>query len=265
MQRDPARGPPVVLAAGGHDPSGGAGIQADIETIVALGGQPVTLVTALTAQNTGLFATCTAVDGATLAQQAELLRQDLQFDAIKIGLLPSAGIASVIGSLLGTSAPCPVVLDPVLAAGAGRPIADDALMEGLRGLLQRVTVITPNSVEARRLTGENSLEAAAECLLKSGCPNVLITGTHESGVTVDNTLYTATRRTTWNWTRLPNTYHGSGCTLASALATLLARSLDIEAAATLAQEFTWLALRGGRQIGRGQWHPRRLSDERFAS
>ncbi|MGQ0659038.1 MAG: bifunctional hydroxymethylpyrimidine kinase/phosphomethylpyrimidine kinase [Chromatiales bacterium] len=263
MPRISSGHPPVVLAIGGHDPTGGAGIQADFETIHSLGGRPITLITALTAQNTQRFEGCMAVEVAALRRQAELLLQDIEPRAIKIGLVPSTAIAEVVGSLSASTAAAPVVLDPVLAAGTGTAIADEATVKALRSLLPQVTVITPNSHEARRLSGEEALDVAAERLLALGCRHVLVTGTHEPSATVDNTLYSETRRSTWSWERLPQVYHGSGCTLASALATLLGYGFDIEAAATLAQEYTWRTLKEAQLIGHGQWHPRRMPDERF--
>lgn len=258
-QHAPAQPPrPVVLAIGGHDPSGGAGIQADIETIHALGGQPVTLVTAQTAQNTQRFERCLAVAAPELRRQAELLLQDVSVDVIKIGLLPSAEVADVVIGIVASLDRLPVVLDPVLAAGAGTELADEATLRALRQLLARVIVVTPNSHEARQLSGKQQITEAAEALLASGCRHVLITGTHEQTPEVTNTLYSTTRCLSWTWPRLAPIYHGSGCTLASAVATLLGTGLAMDSAAGLAQEYTWHALREGWALGKGQYHPRRL-------
>ena len=258
MQREANSRAPVVLAIGGHDPSGGAGIQADIETIHVLGGQPVTLITSLTAQNTQRFERCIAVSPEQFREQAELLLEDIDVQAIKIGLVPTPGLADVIGSLLQERASVKVVCDPVLVSGTGTATADTATVDALRRLLPLVTVATPNSEEARRLSGEGDLEVAAGRLLELGCKHVLVTGTHEDTPTVANTLYSVTRRMTWTWERLPHVYHGSGCTLASALATLLAHGLEVDSAATLAQEYVWRTLKNGYPLGRGQYHPSRL-------
>jgi hydroxymethylpyrimidine/phosphomethylpyrimidine kinase len=128
----------------------------------------------------------------------------------------------------------------------------------LRQLLSRVIIVTPNSNEARQLSGKQDLTEAAEALLSFGCRHVLITGTHEQTPAVTNTLYSTTRRLSWTWPRLARNYHGSGCTLASALATLLGTGLAMDSAAGLAQEYTWHALSEGWALGKGQYHPRRL-------
>jgi len=192
-------------------------------------------------------------------EQARLVIADLPVAGIKIGLLGSAGIADAVAEVLDAAGDLPVVLDPILAAGGGHPLAGDALLQALRSrLIPRASVpVTPNTPEARRLTGAESPDECAAALLAMGCRNVLLTGAHEDGETVVNRWYGERGRVDQHWPRLPQTYHGSGCTLASALAGALARGLPMAEAVAQAQRLTWESLRAGYALGRGQWLPRR--------
>jgi len=147
----------------------------------------------------------------------------------------------------------PLVLDPVLASGRGDPLASDAVLKALLELLvPRATVVTPNTIEAARLGG-------AKRLLELGCRYVLVTGTHEAGADVSNKLYDSGGLVREDrWRRLPGSYHGSGCTLASAIAAQLAKGRDVPEAARAAQEFTWQALAAGFRSGAGQSLPNRF-------
>lgn len=252
--------PPVVLAIGGHDPVGGAGIQADIEAIVAQGCHAATAITCLTVQDTRNVRRLAPVDPDLLEQQAEAALSDLPVAAIKIGLIGDAVIGRRLEKLLARHPAIPVVLDPVLAAGGGATLSDDDLRRVLlEGLLPRAELLTPNSREARELTGTTALDDCARILLETGCRQVLITGGHEQGAQVINGLYGPEGlRASWAWERLPAEYHGSGCTLAAAIAALLACGLELEAAVRTAQEYTWQALAHGHRLGRGQLLPNRL-------
>ncbi len=250
--------PPIVLAAGGHDPCGGAGIQADIEAIHANGGFPATLVTALTAQNTSRFTECLGVDASALTRQAALLAEDMAPKAIKVGLIPDRSVGEALAGLLEKAGSLPIVLDPVMAAGAGQRILGADMIDTLCGLLPLTTIITPNVHEACALGAARDPEEAARGLLRRGARFVLLTGTHAATDAVINALYSPTSCRRWRWPRLPHVYHGSGCTLAAALATWLARGADIDSAAALAQEYTWRSLRDSLMLGQGQRHPGRL-------
>lgn len=250
---------PTVLAISGHDPTGGAGIQADIEAIVSQGCHPATLVTCLTAQDTRDVHRLYPQPPAALAEQWERLAADIHFDAVKIGLLGSAEIAALVAERLRQAPPAVTVLDPILRAGGGSALADDALIDTLLGeLIPLTTVLTPNLDEARRLTGETLPSRCAEALLARGCRAVLITGGDEPTPLIYNTLYLADGHKTFTWEKLPAGAHGSGCTLAAALAALLARGLDLEEAARKAQQYTWNAIKYGFRPGRGQSLPERL-------
>jgi hydroxymethylpyrimidine/phosphomethylpyrimidine kinase len=251
--------PPVVLSLSGHDPTGGAGIQADIETCVRLGCHPCTVVTALTVQDTRNVRRVIPQAAEDFLEQARAVLADLPVAAIKIGLLGSVEIVRAVAEILEGAGEIPVVLDPILAAGGGRNLATEELIGQIRArLIPRATVLTPNTPEARKLAGKDDPETCARELLALGCPNVLLTGTHEDGPDVANRWYSAAGVETCRWPRLPGSYHGSGCTLASAVAACLARGCAMEAAVRKAQRFTWEALQGGFHLGRGQLLPNRM-------
>ena len=259
--------PPVVMTLAGNDPTGGAGIAADIETLVSLGCHPAPVITALTVQNTHNVQALLPVDPDEAFAQARAVLEDMPVAAFKVGVIGGADNATALHGLFAAWPNVPVVLDPVLAAGGGTELASAALIQAIQTLLLPLTtVLTPNSVEARRLAPEaDTLEACAMALLARGCRYVLITGGHEPTSEVINTLYGNNRLLeTWRWPRLPHQYHGSGCTLASAIAALLAQSQaphseeSICSAIYRAQLYTWRSLRAGYQAGSGQWLPNRL-------
>jgi hydroxymethylpyrimidine/phosphomethylpyrimidine kinase len=251
--------PPIVLTFAASDPTGGAGLQADVLTIAARGCHPLSVVTALTAQNTRGVEGLRAVESDWVEKQARTLLAEMPVAAFKLGVLGSAANAAAIARILAAHAQVPVVVDPVLTSGRGDALADDNLLSALREeVIPRATLVTPNSVEARRLAGRPQLADCPPRLLEMGCKYVLVTGTHEDTEEVVNTLYgkdgvvRADR-----WPRLPGSYHGSGCTLASAIAAALARGLDLGSAVQDAQAYTWKALERGFRPGTGQFLPGR--------
>lgn len=248
---------PIVLCIGGHDPSGGAGIQADIETVDALAGRAVTLVTALTTQDTHNIHALHPTGLTTLAAQWDLLTADMPPRAIKIGLLGSTAAVDWLAARLARFEG-PVVLDPVLAAGGGFELDRGDLAVAIRAqLLPHVTLLTPNRAEARRLAQVDDVDTAAARLLAAGARAVLVTGADEAdGEQVRNTLFErGGSRRDYEWPRLPHRYHGSGCTLAAACAARLAAGDPLREAVAAAQRFTWASLAGAEQAGRGQWLP----------
>ena len=258
--------PPIVLSFAASDPTGGAGLQADILTIASLGCHPASVVTALTAQDTRGVESVLAIEPTWVERQAERLLADLPVAAFKLGVLGSTQNARAIARILAAYPDAPVVLDPVLASGRGDALADADTVRALReALLPLTTVLTPNSLEARHLVGAAPDADLAQCarqLIDAGCKHVLVTGTHEAGLQVVNTLYGARGALREDrWQRLPGSYHGSGCTLASALAALLAKGADVATAAREAQGFTWHALAAGFRPGKGQLLPNRFHDE----
>jgi len=259
--------PPVVLSFAASDPTGGAGLQADLLTIASLGCHPLSVLTGLTVQDTRGVESMLAIEPMLVERQARHVLQDIPVAAFKLGVLGSAGNARIIAAILSAHSSVPVVLDPVLASGRGDAFADDETLGALRGaLLPRTTVLTPNSLEARRLAGAApgaDLHECARALTNLGCKHVLVTGTHEEDAEVVNTLYAARGVMREDrWPRLPRNYHGSGCTLASAIAALLARGMELEQAVRQAQEYTWKSLAAGYSPGHGQSLPDRFFGSR---
>ncbi|MDH5409401.1 MAG: hydroxymethylpyrimidine/phosphomethylpyrimidine kinase [Gammaproteobacteria bacterium] len=252
---------PAVMVFSGLDPTGGAGIQADIEAIASMGCHCLPIVTALTVQDTEKVHRCKDVDPMTLIEQARAVLEDIPVAAFKMGIPGSVKNIEAIHSLLIDYPEPAFILDPVLAGGGGGKLTDDECIDAmLELLLPETTILTPNSNEARLLAPEaDSLDACAQELMDMGCEFVLITGTHESTPEVENTLYGNKRRLeTFQWQRLPHSYHGSGCTLAASIAAMMAHGLDPFMAVNEAQEFTWQSLQHGFRPGMGQYLPSRL-------
>jgi hydroxymethylpyrimidine/phosphomethylpyrimidine kinase len=253
--------PPMVLTFAASDPTGGAGVQADLLTIAALQCHPLSVITGLTVQDTSGVARMMALDARWILDQAQHLLADVEVAAFKAGVLGSAANVRAVSEIAAAHPAIPFVVDPVLASGRGDSLAADDLVPALREqLLPCATILTPNSIEARRLAApETDLAACARRLVDHGCKYVLITGTHESTNEVVNTLYDARGAVREDrWRRLPGEYHGSGCTLASAIAARLAQGAAMADAVVEAQDFTWRALAAGFRVGRGQLLPQRF-------
>lgn len=253
---------PVVLCLSGLDPTGGAGLQADIEALTSMGCHAAPVITALTVQNTRNVIRFQAIEAEWVMEQARAILEDVNVSAIKIGMVGSVENIEAIHSLLGDYPALPVILDPVLKAGGGTALADDELLAAMRSLLlPRTTLITPNSEEARKLSPQaDTLAACAEEIQDLGCPYVLITGSHEPTTEVINILYGEHRLLeSFPCKRLEGEYHGSGCTLAAAIAGLLAQGIEVVDACRHAQEYTWASLQNSYRIGSGQRIPDRLS------
>jgi hydroxymethylpyrimidine/phosphomethylpyrimidine kinase len=259
--------PPIVLVFAASDPSGGAGLQADIMTLSSMGCHPLSVVTAVTIQDTTGVDDVSPIDAEWVADQARCVLEDMPVAAFKIGVLGSVETIAAIAEVVSDYPEIPLVLDPVLASGRGDELASEEMVIALRELLvPQTTIITPNSLEARRLAiDENNDDDdpdMAECarrLIASGCEYVLVTGTHENTPQVVNILYgqDGILRSD-SWQRLPGSYHGSGCTLASAIAATIANGLAIGDAVKDAQEYTWQTLKAAFRPGMGQYIPDRL-------
>jgi hydroxymethylpyrimidine/phosphomethylpyrimidine kinase len=259
--------PPIVLAFSASDPSGGAGLQADLLTLASLGCHPLSVITAITVQDTVGVEEVMPLDAEWVADQARCVLEDMPVSVFKIGLLGSVEIIAAIAEVVSDYPEVPLVLDPVLASGRGDELANEEIISAMRELLiPQTTVLTPNSMEARRLAQEDSdendypsLDESARRLLTLGTEYVLITGTHENTAEVINTLYAREGVVrTDAWQRLAGSYHGSGCTLAAAIAATLANGLDVSEAVRDAQEYTWQALNAAYRPGMGQHIPDRL-------
>ena len=252
---------PVVLVFAGNDPTGGAGIQADIETLASMGCHAAPVITAITIQDTQDVKGYFPLDMATIIEQARAVLEDMPVAAVKIGMLGSIEAIEAVTTILVDYPGLPVIFDPVLTSGSGAELADDEMIEAIgKLLLPKTTILVPNSLEARALAREaDVLDACAHELLDTGCEYVLITGSHEQTEKVDNVFYGNNLiLDSYSWERLEGTYHGSGCTLASAIAGLIAQGLDPLSAVHEAQEFTWKALENGYRIGMGQLLPDRF-------
>ena len=259
--------PPIVLTFAAADPSGGAGLQADILTLSSMGCHALSVVTAVTVQDTIGVEGVLPLEAEWVADQARCVLEDMPVTVFKVGLLGSVEIIAAIAEVVSDYPEVPLVLDPVLTSGRGDELASDDMVIAMRELLvPQTTLITPNSLEARRLAindsddgDDPSLEECARRILALGCEYVLITGTHENTAQVVNVLYSQNGvERSDNWQRLAGTYHGSGCTLASAIAATIANGVPVAEAVRDAQEYTWKTLSSGYRPGMGQHIPDRL-------
>ena len=242
-------------------------MQADILTLSSMGCHPLSVVTAVTIQDTMGVEDILPIDAEWVADQARCVLEDMPVTVFKIGLLGSVEAIAAIAEVVSDYPDVPLVLDPVLASGRGDELASEDMISAMRELLiPQTTLITPNSLEARRLAQDENDDdddpALSECarrLLALGCEYVLVTGAHENTTQVENTLYDQQGLVrTDAWQRLPGTYHGSGCTLASAVAATIANGLGIPEAVRDAQEYTWQTLKHAYRTGMGQLVPDRL-------
>jgi hydroxymethylpyrimidine/phosphomethylpyrimidine kinase len=262
----PIRKVPVVMAIAGSDPSGGAGIQADIEALSSMGCHAAPIITTVTVQDTADVNRIVPLPSELVTDQARVLLADIQVAAIKLGLLGSVEIVEAIYRVLLDHPDIPVVLDPVLATGKGTPLADGTVLAAVQELLlPQTSILTPNVAEARLLApGAREIDTCAAHMIASGCEFVLITGADEPSEKVVNRFYGDTGLIeTFTWERLPGNYHGTGCTLASGIAGLLAQGQEPREAVQEAQGYTWESLRQSYRIGRGQALPNRLFWARY--
>jgi hydroxymethylpyrimidine/phosphomethylpyrimidine kinase len=253
---------PVVLVIAGHDPSGGAGIQADIETIASTGCHAATVITSLTAQNTKQVADVLPQNPAPFRKQIRLIIEDMEIASCKIGMIGSIQLIDIIQSEL-SNLNIPIVLDPVMNSTSGQSFIDDNISKKiLSSILPITTVITPNTNEARFLSHSSNLNEAAKKLLTLGTKSILITGADEETNNVTNYFYqNKNEPIEFHWERLPGSYHGSGCTLSSRIAAQLALGNDLKTSIEEAQAYTWNTLKHGIKVGQGQQQPNRFYAE----
>jgi hydroxymethylpyrimidine/phosphomethylpyrimidine kinase len=287
---------PCVLVFAGADPSGGAGIAADIQAITALGAHPLPVLTALTVQDNNRVHSVLPVAPETVLQQARALLAAVPVSAVKIGIPGSAANAAAIAQLIvelrathraaAGAAPGwasrlysepPVVLDPVLRSGHGDALGHGDAVRALAPLLPLATLLTPNGPEAAALARSARADLAydpaeasgaaqqahcaalahARTLRALGCQQVLVTGGHDDGDQVINRWLGPGQQRNWHWPRLPGSFHGSGCTLAAAIAALLAQGVGMAQALARAQSYTQRALSSAYAIAPGQRIPQR--------
>ena len=247
-----------VLVIAGSDSGGGAGIQADIKAITALGAYAATAITAITAQNTLGVHSVHPVPAAMIEAQVRVVLDDIGADAIKIGMLGDAATVTLVARLLGEWPGIPVVLDPVMTAKGGQALLEQSATQTLKALLiPRATLLTPNAPEAEMLTGlsietSDDLRRAGEALLAMGAAAVLMKGGHIAGDRVTDILMTPTGETTFEGPRIDSRHtHGTGCTLASACAAGLAQGIGIDRAIARAWAYTAEAIRRAPGFGAG--------------
>ena len=236
-------GKPIVLCFSGLDPSGGAGVQADAETLLSLGCHCAPVATVLTVQDTVDASRMVPVVADLIADQARTVLADMSVSCFKLGLFGSVGAITAVSGLLREHDDIPVVMDPVCAAGGGYAFTGPEVLTAMRESL------LPAAFPPEVVTGD---------LLRRGCGSVLLTGGHESGKEVVNRWFRAGLESMeFRWRRLAHEFHGSGCTLSSAIAANLALGHGMETALRNAQQFTWQALDRGWRAGAGQHLPER--------
>lgn len=252
---------PVVMTFSELDPTGGGGLAADIEAIASVGCHAAPIATAITVRDTSTLKSCRPLPAVQLVDQARAVLEDFPVASFKIGLLGSVTAAETVHTLIADYPGKPVIFDPSCIVSSDQPHANEELLNAMVSLLFPITtVVTTNAREARWLAPEaDCLDASAQQLMSYGCEFVLISGAREATPQVINTLYTNRRQVkTFSWSRLPGPYHGAGCTLAAALAGLLAQGGEPYSAIHEAQQFTWNSLSRGHRLGCGQRLPNRL-------
>jgi len=257
---------PVVMILAGHDPSSGAGLVADAEAVRGCGGWPVTVATAMTVQSTREVISIEPCNGDFIRRAARALFDDFRIAAIKVGLIPNLEVLEAVIDVARMSPGTPLIVDPVIRSGGGSELSTPGLLEPIRHrLLPLVDILTPNRAELALLSSIAEVDDLARVVevMSLGCAAVLVTGTdpldgESTEGNVVHTLHTPELNRQWQWPRLPAEYHGSGCTLASALATRLAAGEALVTACAQAQRFTWDTLDNGLALGHGQTLPDRI-------
>ena len=236
--------PPRILAIAGSDNSGGAGIQADIKTITMLGGYAMTAITAVTAQNTTGVTAVEALSPEMVAAQIDACLSDIGADAVKIGMLGSPEVAQVVADRL-EALTVPVVFDPVMVATSGAVLADEATVAAFERLMALATLTTPNVPELAALGGREALAERGVAYLAKG-------GDAEGPEVEDVLVRPGETDRAWRSPRIETRHtHGTGCTLSSAIATLLGKGLPLEQAIAEAREFVRAALLAAPGFGAG--------------
>ncbi len=247
-----------VLVIAGSDSGGGAGIQADIKTITALGGYAATAITAVTVQNTLGVTGVHPIPLAVIAAQARAVLDDIGADAVKTGMLGDAAVVETVAAAMDYAGKVPVVVDPVMVAKGGAPLLAEAAIGAVKRLMiPRAALLTPNAPEAAALTGltvetTDDLRRAGEALLNLGAKAVLMKGGHVAGARVVDVLMTTEGETTFEGERIETRHtHGTGCTLASACAVGLAQGLSLQEAVARAWTYVHEAMLRAPGFGAG--------------
>jgi len=245
---------PTILAISGHDPTGGAGVQADIETITACGGKAVTLITCLTSQNTKRFEGYYPVNEKNFSKQSKLLLSDNSLDAIKIGSIGSLPIIKETYKLLKKSETKKIILDPVIYPTAGGRLLDEKMLKSSKKLLfPKIFLLTPNKKEVSEITQEKDVFKGVAKLFELGVKNILLKDFKPNKEKILNRLYSDEKTyQEWEIKRIQGNYHGTGCTLSSAIATFFSKNNNIIESVNLAQDFVVNAIQNSSKLGRDQ-------------
>ncbi|MBE9608131.1 bifunctional hydroxymethylpyrimidine kinase/phosphomethylpyrimidine kinase [Chitinilyticum piscinae] len=259
--------PPVVLVFTANDPSGGAGVVADVLTLSSLGCHVLPVITAITVQDTNGVQEFQAIDAEQIDEQARFILEDIRIDAIKVGMVGSVENLAVIAEIASDYPEVPLVLDAQLMVQHQDDLDSEEIAGAMRDLLiPHSTIITPDVRSARMLASDDPdeqsdlpLDVAAQRLLALGCEYVLITGSQDSSSKTGNTLYSSNgRMRNDSWARLPGRFHGAGTTLSAALVGALANGADMNTAVQEAQEYTQQTLANAYRPGMGLLVPDRL-------
>ena len=246
----------TVLLFSGLDPSGAAGVAADIETINQFGVTPLPIITTLTAQNTQQVLSLEATKNSLLELQFKLINEDIEFNTVKIGLLGSLTQVKIISKLLRDKSGVNIVLDPVISASTDDVLSTNEMIDVMKKeLIPLCLILTPNLAELNALApglGEKSAVSSLEC------PWVLVTTSDSSEIEIEHRLYhNSNLKRKFTYKKLAGQYHGSGCTLSSAIAALVALDVPVEDACEKALDYTYQSLLSAKKVGKMQYHPNR--------
>ena len=246
----------TVLLFSGLDPSGAAGVSADIETINQFGITPLPIITTLTVQNTQNVTFLEATNNSLIQAQFKSIKEDIDFKVVKIGLLGSSSQIKTIAKLLINRTGLFIVLDPIIVSSSDNELSTDSMIEAMRNdLIPLCSLLTPNLSELSSLApGLNEQSAVAS--LK--CPWVLVTTSDSSEVEIEHRLYHHSNLASkFTYKKLPGNYHGSGCTLSSAISALIATDVSVEDSCRRALDYTYQTLLNAKKLGKMQYHPNR--------
>ena len=246
----------TVLLFSGLDPSGAAGVSADIETINQFGITPLPIITTLTVQNTQNVTFLEATNNSLIQAQFKSIKEDIDFKVVKIGLLGSSSQIKTIAKLLINRTGLFIVLDPIIVSSSDNELSTDSMIEAMRNdLIPLCSLLTPNLSELSSLApGLNEQSAVAS--LK--CPWVLVTTSDSSEVEIEHRLYHHSNLVSkFTYKKLPGNYHGSGCTLSSAISALIATDVSVEDSCRRALDYTYQTLLNAKKLGKMQYHPNR--------
>ena len=264
----PCETPPLILTFNASDPTGAGGLQADVITISSMGGHPLSVVTALTIQDTLGTDSVIAIDADTVIEQARTLLEDMPVAAFKIGLVGNVEGITALAEIMADYPDIPLIIDPQMASKRGDQLVSDEYIEAMvEMLIPQATLICANLLEARHLLGDAldddedaSITDIAGKLLALGTEFVLITGTQEGSADIINRLFSEDdgQILETNWARLPVSFAGAGATLSAGIATGLANGLTVAEAVLDAQDFTFQTLLHAFRPGMGLLVPDRL-------